>query len=110
MPQERVQNRTVERVVDVQFHRFRSKDKNAEVIQLVPHVRMSDLMVEQIVELYRVLERVVEQIIDVQKPQVMEKIVKVQKITQQVEDTQYRHSAVGEDFKSGSRSDSLNKL
>ena len=40
----------------------------------------------------------------------MEKIVKVQKITQRVEDTQYRHSAVGEDFKSGSSSDSLNKL
>ena len=35
-------------------------------------------------------ERVVEQIIDVQKPQVMKKIVKVPKITQQVEDTQYR--------------------
>ena len=85
------------------FHRFRSQDKYVEVIQLVPHVRMSDRIVEQIVELYGVLERVVEQIIDVQKPQVIENIVKVQKkITQQVEDTQYRHSAVGEDFKSGS--------
>ena len=38
--------------------------------------------------------RVVEQIIDVQKPQVLEKIVKVPKVTQQVEDTQYRQSAV----------------
>ena len=45
------------------FHRFRSLEKNVEVIQLVPH------------------ERVVEQIIDVQKPQVMEKIVKVPKKT-----------------------------
>ena len=62
------------------FHRFRSQKKNVEVNQLVPHVRTSDRMVEQIVELYRVLARVVEQIIDVQKPQVMEKIVKVQKI------------------------------
>ena len=43
--------------------------------------------------------RVVEQIIDVQKPQVLEKIVKVPKITQQVEDTQYRQSAVGENLK-----------
>ena len=45
------------------------------------------------------MERVVEQIIDVQKPQVLEKIVKVPKITQQVEDTQYRQSAVGENLK-----------
>ena len=69
---------------------------------------MSDRIVEQVVELYRVLERVVEQIIDVQNRQVMSRSKKY--ITQQVEDTQYRHSAVGEDFKSGSRSDSLNKL
>ena len=41
------------------FHRFRSQEKNVEVIQLVPHVRMSDRIVEQIVESYRVLERVV---------------------------------------------------
>ena len=108
MPQERVQNLTVERVVDVQVPQI--QEKNVEVIQFVPHVRMSDRIVEQIVELYRVLERVVEQIIDVQKQLAMEKIVKVQKNTQQVEDTQYRHSVGGEDFKSGSRSDSLNKL
>ena len=110
MPQERVQNRTLERVVDVQVPQIQESGKNVEVIQLVPHVRMSDRIVEQIVELYRVLERVVEQIIDVQKPLAMEKIVKVQKNTQQVEDTQNRHSAGGEDFKSGFRSDSLNKL
>ena len=45
------------------------------------------------------VERVVEQIIDVQKSQVMEKIVKFPKITQRVEDTQYRQSAVGENLK-----------
>ena len=60
-------------------HRFRNQEINVEVIQLVPNVRMSDHIVEQIVKLSRVLERVVEQIIDAQKPQVMEKIVKVQK-------------------------------
>ena len=32
------------------FHRFRSEKKNVEVIQLAPHVRMSDRIVEQIVE------------------------------------------------------------
>ena len=48
------------------------------------------------------MERVVEQIIDVQKkPQVMENIVKVPKITQQVEDTQYRQSAARENLKTG---------
>ena len=45
------------------------------------------------------VERVVEQSIDVQKSQVMEKIVKFPKITQHVEDTQYRQSAVGENLK-----------
>ena len=44
-------------------------------------------------------KRVLEQIIDVQKLEVLEKIVKVPKITQQVEDTQYRQSAVGENLK-----------
>ena len=52
--QERVQNRTAERVVDVQVPQIQSQEKNVEVIQLVPHVRMSDRIVEQIVELYRV--------------------------------------------------------
>ena len=61
------------------FHRFRSQEKNVEVIQLVPHARMSDRIVEQIVELCRVSERAVEQIIDMQKPLAMEKIVNVQK-------------------------------
>ena len=55
------------------------------------------------------MERVVEQIIDVQKPRVMEKIVKVPKITQQVEDTQYRQSAVGENLKTGFSSEPVNK-
>ena len=52
MPQERVQNRTAEREsLTCKFHRFRSQEKNVEVIQLAPHVRMSDRIVEQIVEL-----------------------------------------------------------
>ena len=64
------------------FHRF-----NVEVIQLVPHVRMSDRIVEQIVELYTVLERVDEQIIDVQKPQVMEKTSRFKKKSRSEERT-----------------------
>ena len=35
MPQERVQNRTVERVVTCKLHRFRSQEEMVEVIQLV---------------------------------------------------------------------------
>ena len=43
MPQERVQNRTAERVVDVQIPQI----QESEVIQLVPHVRMSDRTVSK---------------------------------------------------------------
>ena len=47
---------------------------------------------------------VVEQIVDTREPPVMEKIVKVPKITQ------YRHSAEREYFKTASSSESLSKL
>ena len=53
--------------------------------------------------------RVVEQVIDVQTLQV-EKIVKVPRIEQQVEDTLFRHSAVGKNLKTGSSSEPVNKL
>ena len=58
MPQERVQNRTVEQFVDVPVPK--SKEKNVEV-EVVPNIPM-----------VRTLERVVEQIVDVQATQVME--------------------------------------
>ena len=76
MPQERVQNRTVEQFVDVPVPK--SKEKNVEV-EVVPNIPM-----------VRTLERVVEQIVDVQATQVMEKTTKIQKITQQVVNTQYQ--------------------
>ena len=60
--QECVQNRTVKQIV--------------EVVQSIP--------------LKRILERVVEQIVDMQEPQVMEKMSRVPKITQQVEYTQHQ--------------------
>ena len=66
MTQEHVQNRTVKQIVEVVHTsqwRLRTLEWNVHV------------------------ERVIEPIIDVQNPQVMEKIVKVPKITQQVEDT-----------------------
>ena len=37
----------------------------------------------------RILKQVVEQIVDTREPQVMVWVVKIQKITQQVENTQY---------------------
>ena len=55
------------------------------------------------------MDRFGEQIIDVQKLCV-EKIVKVPKIAQQVEDTQFRHSADGKNLKTGSSSEPVNKL
>ena len=48
--QKRVQNRTVERVVDVPVPQI--QEEIVEVIQLVVHERISDHMVEQIVKLY----------------------------------------------------------
>ena len=50
MPQERVQNRTVEQVVDVPVPHIHGEI--VEVIQLVPQERISDRMVEQIVKLF----------------------------------------------------------
>ena len=48
--QKRVQNRTVERVVDVPVPQI--QEEIVDVIQLVVHERISDHMVEQIVMLY----------------------------------------------------------
>ena len=67
--QEHVQNRKVKQIVEV-VHSIPMEVENAQM--------------------ERLRGRVVEPIIDVQKPQVMEKIVKVPKITEQVEDTRYR--------------------
>ena len=50
MPQERVQNRTVEQVVDVPVTQI--QEEIVEVIQLAPQERISDRMVEQIVKLF----------------------------------------------------------
>ena len=50
MPQERVQNRTVEQVVNVPVPQI--QEEIVEVIQLVPQERISDRMVEQIVKLF----------------------------------------------------------
>ena len=92
IPDDRASERIVEKIV--------------EVAQIITQKRVQNRTVKQIVEVATCQwndssqdpKRVVEQIIDVQKPQVLEKIVKVPKITQQVEDTQYRQSAVGENL------------
>ena len=60
--QERVQNRTVKQIV--------------QVVHSIP--------------LERIPKRVVEMIVDMQEPQVMEKTSRVPKITQEVEYTQYQ--------------------
>ena len=60
--QERVQNRTLKQIV--------------QVVHSIP--------------LERIPKRVVEKIVDMQEPQVMEKTSRVPKITQQVECTQYQ--------------------
>ena len=48
--QKRVQNRTVERIVDVPVPQI--QEEIVQAIQLVVHERISDYMVEQIVKLY----------------------------------------------------------
>ena len=50
MPQERVQNRTGEQVVDVPVPQF--QEEIVEVIRVVPQVRISDRIVEQIAKLF----------------------------------------------------------
>ena len=92
------------------FGTNREKKKIVEDAQIVTQERVQNRTVKQ--KLFTAsqlrlntlkwnvyVERVVEQVIDVQKSQVMEKIVKFPKITQHVEDTQYRQSAVGENLK-----------
>ena len=48
IPQERVQNNTVEQIVDVPFSQI--QEETVEVIQLLPQDRMSDRVIEQIVD------------------------------------------------------------
>ena len=87
-----------------------------EVAQIIAQERVQNRTGKQIVGVVHSIPmevanaQMVEQIIDVQKPHVMEKIVKVPKITQQDEDTQYRQSAVRENLKTGSSSEPVNKL
>ena len=64
-----------------------------EVMQIRTQERVQNRTVKQIVQVVHSipLERIpVEQIVDMQEPQVMEKTSRVPKITQQVEYAQYR--------------------
>ena len=64
-----------------------------EVMQISTQERVQNRTVQQIVQVVHSipLERIpVEQIVDVQEPQVMEKTSRVPNITQQVEYTQYQ--------------------
>ena len=70
--------------------------KIVEVMQIRTQGRVQNRTVKQIVHvvdsipLERIPKRVVEQIVDMQEPQVMEKTSRVPKITQYVEYTQYQ--------------------
>ena len=67
-----------------------------EVMQIRTQERVQNRTVKQIVQvvhsipLERIPKRVVEKIVDMPEPQVMEKTSRVPKITQQVEYTQYQ--------------------
>ena len=68
-------------------------EENVEVMQIRTQERVQNRTVKQIVEVVHstALERIlVEQIVNMQEPQVMEKTSRVPKITQQVEHTQYQ--------------------
>ena len=67
IPQERVQNYTVEHTVDVPVPQI--LEKFGERVQLIPQDQMSD--------------RIVEQIIDVAVPEIREQIVKVVRVMPQ---------------------------
>ena len=98
MPQERSQNRTVEQVVDVPVPQI--EEEFVEVIQLVPPERISDRHgranreVVRSIPMERIPERVVEQIVDRRETQVTKKTTKIQKISQEVENTQYQLQTV----------------
>ena len=97
-PEERASERIVEKIVEVAQIITQERVQNRTVKQIVQVVHSIPMRLRTLKwNVY--VGRVVEQIIDVQKTTSVGEDCQGSEITQQVEDTQFRQSAVGENLK-----------
>jgi len=80
---ERVQQRTVEQVVDVPVPQV--VEEVIEVAKVIPQERVQQRTVEQVVDVPvpQIVEEILEQVVDVPVPQVVEEVVEIAKVIPQ---------------------------